>query len=72
MNNIDYGMSMELIEKGKWSLDIYTGKKDIGIGVSRNLYKNRIEIDAGIYVTKEYRDLFSKNVNVSIGLSGRF
>lgn len=69
---IDYGISMELIENGKWSLNVYSGKERIGIGISRDIYKNWIEIDMGIFVDKKYNDLFSKNLNVSIGLSGRF
>ena len=73
---------MELVEsKHKsvlldwWSLDVYGSKKRCGVGVAKDLYKNeRIEIDAGVYVTKRLKELldFKVRPDVSLGLSGRW
>lgn len=52
-------------------------KGSIGAGVSYDIYKNDlVEIDTGIYYTKNVRDLFSKQTakgmpDIKIGLSAK-
>ncbi len=75
------GICIELLESKSdrrwildgWSLDAFGSRKSLGLGVAKDLYKNElIEIDAGVYVTKEMKKFFDTKfpVEVSVGLSG--
>ena len=76
------GLSLEILEsKSKkwlldgWSLDAFGSKKSIGLGISKDIYKNDlIEIDAGVFITRKAAEFFNKNfpTDVRIGLSGSF
>ena len=73
---------MEVVESSSknvlldgWSLDAYGSKKRGGLGISKDIYKNdKVEIDAGVFVTKRLIDLLDMKIrpDVSIGVSGRW
>jgi hypothetical protein len=79
---MDAGVSVELFEtkSGKkildgWSLDVFGGSKRCGLGVAKDVFKRKkLEIDAGVYVTKRLKDVldFKIKPEVSIGLSGQW
>jgi len=78
----DVGLSLELVESKHdkwildgWSVDAFGGKKSIGMGVAKDLWSNDlVEVDAGVYVTRPFKDFFDKNtgLNVSAGISAGF
>ena len=58
-----------------WSLDVYGSKCRGGLGVSKDIFKNdKIEIDAGVFVTKRLKDLLDEKIrpDVSLGISGQW
>ena len=73
---------MEVVESSSksvlldgWSLDAYGSLKRGGLGVSKDIFKNdKMEIDAGVFVTKRLKDLLDMKIkpDVSIGVSGRW
>jgi len=76
----DFGLSLEVVESKskKWildgiSLDLMGGKKNVALGVSKDLYKNSfIEIDAGLFISRPIANLLDGKTELNIGISGRF
>jgi hypothetical protein len=60
-----------------WSLDLYGSRNRGGLGVSKDIWKKGVvEVDAGVFVTKELKHLLDLKVKpeLSLGVSvkGRF
>ncbi len=72
--DFECGVSVEALDtKSKlwildgWSIDGFGNKKNIGIGIAKDLYKTKlIEIDAGIYATKELKNFFNKDLPINV------
>ena len=68
-------MAWELFEnknndwlKDGWSLDLVTTQKRGGLGIAKDLYENKlIEIDIGGYVTNEYDNFKTGQLDPRIG-----
>jgi len=79
-HGFEAGLSIEIIESKSdifildgWSFDIFGGKKNLGIGIAKDLYfLNSMEIDAGVYITKEASKIFNSSCpsEIKVGLSG--
>ena len=57
-----------------WAFDVTGNKNLIGVGISKDIYKNSfLEVDGGLYITKDVDNLFNmkKMPDLKFGLSGK-
>lgn len=52
-----------------WSLDVFKGKKRVGVGIAKDIIKSDLfEFDAGLYITKDFFNLFNKKYKPDLGI----
>lgn len=68
-------MSVEVLEKEGFSLDVGTTTKDAFVGISKDIVKSALmEADAGLFLSSRYKDLMRRKLNpeLNVGLSIMF